>query len=318
MNLTRKYIIPRRHRPEMFEVAGLVLVRKYVRFMRRYTDMPVGSKVQVNERLVVDILLMRELYWHEPRGRTWRVAAQREEIRALVADCDFDSAICAQVAQEIAEQGKRQELTDDLVDSVIDGYEYTACSGIVQELGDIEDPRSPSEYHCRAHVLRDQGEEEAALAAYDSAVEASPNSITYRRSRALMLEKQGRFIEAAADWWAACQSAAEANDLVGYLETLQGLCFNCFELQSLPEFVPAFETLVQVAGRITFETEWDHEGRGVLHDNSHFSGGIIVEILSHVLEFSASKRLSSPDRMLMQRLTAAREKLLLMRRMYCP
>ena len=318
MKLTRKYIIPRRHWPEMFTVAGLVLVRKYVRFMRRYTDMPVGFAVPVNAELVADILLMRELYWHEPRGRSWCVAAQREEIRALVDNCDFDSAICTQVAQEIAEEGKWQELSDDLVDSVIDGYEYTACSGIIQHLGDIENPRSPSEYHRRAHALRDQVEEEAALAAYDSAVEAAPNDIIFRRSRAHLLESQGRFIEAAEDRQAACQSAAEKNDPFWHLEALYGLCYNSYKRQSMPEFVPAFEKLAQVAGRITFETEWDHEGKGTLGEIWDISGSFVVELLTLALKLGAPKNPSSPDRMLMRRLTAARDKLLILRRMYCP
>lgn len=302
----------------MFEVSGRLLVRKYVRFMRRYTDMPVGAKVPVNEQLVTDILLMRELYWHEPRGRTWRIAAQREEIRALVDDCDFDSAICAQVAQEIAEEGKRQELSDDLVNSVLDGHQYMAWSGIIEQLGDIENSRSPSEYHRPAHALRDQVEEEAALAAYDRAVEAAPNDIIYRRTRAHLLESQGRFIEAAEDRRAACQSAAEKNDPFWHLEALYGVCYNSYKRQSMPEFVPAFEKLLHVAGRITLETEWDHEGQGTLGEIWDISGCFVVELLTHALKLGAAKNLSSPDRMLMRRLTAARDKLLILRRMYCP
>ena len=106
----------------MEAISDQLITRKYVRFMRRYTDMPVGFAVPVNAQLVADILLMRDLYWHEPRGRSWCVTAQRKEIISLVTDYEIDSAICEKVACEIAEEGQLHELCDALVAAVINGY----------------------------------------------------------------------------------------------------------------------------------------------------------------------------------------------------
>lgn len=318
MKLKRKYILPRRRRPEIFEIEKRLRVRRLVRFMRRYTDMPVGLAVRVDAQLVADVMLVTELYDLEPRGREWCIAAEREQICSIVSEFDFSPDLYEDLAIRVAAGGAAQLLSDDLVATILNTSADQTFAEEMATLGGIENPHSANEYHSRTHALRDQGEKEAALAAYDRAVEESPNSITYRRSRALMLESLGRWVEAAADWRAACRAAVEANDLVGHLEALQGLCFNSYKLQSLPEFVTALEELVQIAGRITFETEWNHDGEGSLDDTCHISGLMIVEILLHVLTFSAPENLLKPDRLLLQRLEAARNKLLIMRRVYCP
>ena len=317
MKQKRKYIIPRRHRPEMSEISGRVLIRKYVRFMRRYTDMPVGLAVPVNAQLVADILLIRDLCWHEPRGRSWCVSAQREEIISLLSDSDIDSVLCDKIASEIVEEGPVHELSDELVASVINAYDSVQCALFIQDVGNIEKPQSPDAYHCRAHALREQGNETAALAAYDRAVEMAPDSL-YLRSRALLLEKLGRYSDAANDWWAACQAASEDEDPVEYFEVVRGLCLIWLRLESLPDFVAALEELVRITARITFETEWNEEGEGIFADHLHFPGCLIARNLSQMLEVCASEKLVTPDQQLVQRLTAARQRLLELRRMYGP
>jgi tetratricopeptide (TPR) repeat protein len=314
----KKYIVPRRHRPEMYTIAGRILIRKYVRFMRRYTDMPVGLAVPVNEQLVADILLMRDLYRFEPRGRCWSVAAQREEILGLLPDSDIDSASCKKIAREIAKEGPVQVLSDELVDSVINRYDDLLCSLFVENVGNIEDPQNANEYHCRAHALHAQGDEAAALAAYDRAIEAEPDCITYRTSRALLLENLGRAAEAAADWLAACKAASEEEDPVEYFETLQGLCLIWLKLESIPDFVAAFEELVRIVARITFETVWDSDGEGVFDNNLHFPGSLIARDLSQMLMVSEPEKLVITDEQLMKRIKRARERLFELRRMYGP
>lgn len=317
MKQKRKYIIPRRHRPEMQSIAGQVLIRKYVRFMRRYTDMPVGLAVPVNAQLVGDILLIRDLYWHEPRGQSWCVSAQREEILAFLSDSDIDSVFCDKIASAIAEEGPVRELSDELVASVINAYDSTQCALFIQDAGNIEQPQNPDAYHCRAHALREQGNEAAALAAYDRAVENSADSL-YLRSRALLLEKLGRFSDAANDWRAACQNASEDEDPVEYFEALQGLCLIWLKLESLPDFVAALEELMRITARITFETEWNEKGEGIFADHLHFPGYRIARDLSQMLEVCDSEKLVTPDQQLIQRLTVARQRLLELRKMYGP
>jgi tetratricopeptide (TPR) repeat protein len=318
MKLNKKYILPRRRRPEIFEIEKRLRVRRFVRFMRRYTDMPVGLAVRVDAQLMADVMLVTELYDLEPCGREWCIAAEREQICSIVSEFDLSPDLYEDLAIRVAAGGAVQLLSDDLVATILNTSTDQTFAEEMATLGDIENPHSANEYHIRGHALRDQGEKEAALAAYDRAVEESPDSIAYRRSRALMLEGLGRWAEAAGDWRASCQSAAESNDLVGYLEALHGLCFNSYKLQSVSELVLALEKLVKIAGRITFEAEWNHDGEGSLDDTCHISGLMVVETLSHVLTFSAPEELPVPDRMLMQRLETARNKLLIMRRVYCP
>lgn len=286
--------------------------------MRRYTDMPVGFTVPVNAELVADILLMRDLYWHVPRGRSWCVAAQREEIISLLTDYEIDSAICEKVACEIAEEGQLHELSDALVDAVIDGYEYAACSGIVQELGNIENPRSANEYHCRAHALLEQGEQAAALAAYDRAVEESPACVTYLESRAQMLESLGRFHDAEADWLAAYTAAAVEADVLGQFNALAGQCRVLSKMRAYHTFVAALEDSVSLAARITFETEWDNEGEGIYGGHWHFSATYIVEIIDQMLSLSEFQEAARRDQVLQKRIRAASKKLQQIRGIYVP
>lgn len=318
MNLKRKFILPRRLRPEMHEVERRLQIRHYVRFMRRYTDLPVGLEVRIDPQLVADVVLATELFHVGPHGRIWCIAA---EGRQIYEDCpliEYVPDIYESVARRVASSGTVQILSDNLVTAIFRNYDYQKLVKLMVAGSFFDNPQSGSEFYSRGNGLCVQEDYIGALAAYDRVIEIYPNDFRTRQSRAEVLEKLGRFAEAAGDRLAAYKATAARDDVYEYFEALVDLAAIWEKLESPTDFLPLLEELVRAAAHITFETEWDDVGDGVFHGNEHFGGYAIAGKLSFMLEITASEKLASADEKLTNRLTAARKRLLELRRMYGP